>query len=96
MDKVTTTEALTELTKRLAAERSAYAKQVVISSGTCGEACGSLDLVEAFRQELAKQGLADEVLLRVTGCHGFCEQEPLVIIQPGNVFYCHVSPEDVT
>ena len=96
MDKVTTTEALTKLTERLAAERSAYAKQVIISSGTCGEACGSLALVEAFRQELAKQGLADEVLIRVTGCHGFCEQEPLVIIQPGNVFYCHVSPEDVT
>jgi NADH-quinone oxidoreductase subunit F len=34
------------------------------------------------------------VRLRVTGCHGFCEQGPVVIIDPGNVFYCRVSPED--
>ena len=95
MHKVTTQESLTKLRKRLVTERSAYAKEVIISSGTCGEAGGSLSVVEAFREELAKQGLADEVLLRVTGCHGFCEQEPLVIIKPGNTFYCHVGPNDV-
>ena len=95
MHKVTTQESLAELRKRLVTARSAYAKQVIISSGTCGEACGSLGVVEAFRETLAKQGLADEVLLRVTGCHGFCEQEPLVIVKPGSTFYCHVGPDDV-
>jgi len=95
MHKITTQESLAELRKRLASERDAYSKQVIISSGTCGEACGSVAVVDAFREELAKQGLADEVLLRVTGCHGFCEQEPLAIIRPGNVFYCHINPEDV-
>jgi NADH-quinone oxidoreductase subunit F len=34
------------------------------------------------------------VRLCVTGCHGFCEQGPIIVIEPGNVFYCHVSPED--
>jgi NADH-quinone oxidoreductase subunit F len=31
----------------------------------------------------------------VTGCHGFCEQGPIVVIDPGGLFYCHVEPEDV-
>ena len=68
---------------------------MIVSSGTCGEACGSLNVVKAFREELATQGLIETVLLRATGCHGFCEQEPLVIIDPGNILYCGVSSEDV-
>jgi NADH-quinone oxidoreductase subunit F len=34
------------------------------------------------------------VRLCVTGCHGFCEQGPVIIIEPGNIFYCRVLPED--
>jgi len=32
--------------------------------------------------------------VRATGCHGFCEQGPIVVIEPGNTFYCHVLPDD--
>ncbi len=95
MDKVTTPRSLDELRQRLAGQRNAYAKQVIVSSGTCGEACGSLTVVEAFQVELAKRGLADTALLRATGCHGFCEQEPLTVIEPGGVFYCRISADDV-
>ena len=48
-----------------------------------------------MRQELEQQGLKNKVRLRLTGCHGFCEQGPLAIIEPVNVFYCHIKPEDV-
>jgi len=81
--------------KRLVAERKPYTRQVIVSSGTCGEACGSLDVAQAFRRELAAQGVADKVLFRVTGCHGFCEQEPLALIEPGNILYCRLSADDV-
>ncbi|MHC4406576.1 MAG: (2Fe-2S) ferredoxin domain-containing protein, partial [Planctomycetota bacterium] len=30
-----------------------------------------------------------------TGCHGFCERGPLVVVDPGNVFYPDVKEEDV-
>jgi len=50
--------------------------------------------MDAVRDELSRQGLEPGVRLRVTGCHGFCEQGPVMVIEPGNVFYCHVSPED--
>ena len=55
MHKVTTQESLAELRKRLVTDRSAYAKEVIISSGTCGEAGGSLAVVEAFREELVRR-----------------------------------------
>ncbi|MFH1413378.1 MAG: NADH-ubiquinone oxidoreductase-F iron-sulfur binding region domain-containing protein [Candidatus Omnitrophota bacterium] len=71
------------------------AKTIIISSGTCGQACNSLGVVEALERELGKQKLKDKVRLRVTGCHGFCEQEPLMVIEPGNIFYCRIKPEDI-
>jgi NADH:ubiquinone oxidoreductase subunit F (NADH-binding)/(2Fe-2S) ferredoxin/NAD-dependent dihydropyrimidine dehydrogenase PreA subunit len=62
--------------------------------GTGCQACGCLAVAEAIRAELADQGMTQRVSLRVTGCHGFCEQGPLMVIEPGNVFYCHVRPDD--
>ncbi|KKM24270.1 hypothetical protein LCGC14_1606760, partial [marine sediment metagenome] len=49
----------------------------------------------ALRAELASRGLGETIRLCVTGCHGFCEQGPIVVIDPANVFYCHVTPDDV-
>ena len=94
MHKLTSLESLAQFRSRLKAQREAYSHTVIVSSGTCGEACGSLDVIRAFREELSEQGLERSVLLRTTGCHGFCEQEPLAVIEPGNTFYCRLTPDD--
>jgi NADH-quinone oxidoreductase subunit F len=52
-------------------------------------------VAEALKSALASEGLADSVELRLTGCHGFCEQGPIMVIDPANILYCHVTPEDV-
>jgi len=62
---------------------------ISISSGTCGQARGSTKVVEAFKEE--SKGKID---IKVTGCHGFCEAEPNVIIFPEGIFYQHLKPED--
>ena len=85
---------MASLRQQLLTQCEAYSKQVIVSAGTCGESRGALEVVRALREELTGLGLDDQVLLRVTGCHGFCEQEPMVIIQPGNILYCHVRPQD--
>ena len=94
--RLRTQESLSSLRMKLVARAEACSKQVVVSSGTCGESRGTLEVASALREELARCGLGDQVLFRVTGCHGFCEQEPIVIIQPGNVLYCHVGPQDAS
>ena len=33
--------------------------------------------------------------VRTTGCHGFCERGPVVVIHPQGIFYQHVKPEDI-
>jgi NADH-quinone oxidoreductase subunit F len=50
--------------------------------------------VDAVKTEIKKQKLGKKVTVRVTGCHGFCEQGPLMVLEPGNIFYCHLNPED--
>ena len=67
---------------------------VIISSVTCGQASGSLNVITALKKELKKHKLENKLRLRITGCHGFCEQEPLMVIEPKSIFYCHLKPED--
>ena len=43
---------------------------------------------------MAKQGLDKKMRLCVTGCHGFCEQGPVMIIEPEDTFYCKLNPDD--
>lgn len=72
----------------------AHAQRIVVSGGTCGEARGSKSLVEAFESELKKHPELS-VELKFTGCHGYCEREPIVVIQPKGIFYQRVESKHV-
>jgi len=95
MKKINTPEKLIEWRRRIISETPSYEKTVVISSGTCGQASGSLQIIEAFTQELEKRGLETKVRIKITGCHGFCEMEPNVIIYPDEIYYKKLKPKDV-
>ena len=43
---------------------------------------------------LKARGYENEVNIIKTGCFGFCEQGPIVKIEPDNVFYVRVGPKD--
>ena len=68
---------------------------VAVCCGTGCSASGAREVVAAFEEQLLQRELEVPVLTRITGCHGFCEQGPLVVVEPGNIFYCRVEPEDV-
>jgi NADH-quinone oxidoreductase subunit F len=48
-----------------------------------------------IQDEIEKQGLNGEVEFRKTGCHGFCERGPIVVIRPEETCYFQITPEDV-
>ena len=68
---------------------------VLICAGTGCTASGAKKVEAALREELAKKGLDKEVMIVETGCHGFCEAGPLLIVYPEGTFYVRVQPEDV-
>lgn len=80
--------------KQLLLDRKSINKTIIVCGGTGCNASYSQDVIEAINRELIKQEMDSSVHLRMTGCHGFCEQGPIAIIEPGNTFYCHINPED--
>ena len=94
MLQLSTKEDLGELRKELLDNRRKINKTLVICGDTGCKASGSQEVIDAVNKELLMQGMDSIVQLRITGCHGFCEQGPIAVIEPGNIFYCHVTPDD--
>jgi NADH-quinone oxidoreductase subunit F len=88
---------LKDLEQTIAAQKRQRATDerpvVTVSAGTCGRARGSLKVLDALNASLRKAKLDKKVNIRVTGCHGFCEAEPNLIIHPGGLFYQKVDPK---
>ncbi|MBW1897069.1 MAG: (2Fe-2S) ferredoxin domain-containing protein, partial [Deltaproteobacteria bacterium] len=79
---------------RLRQTRKNIRATLTLCGGTGCQASQCQSVVDAVKEELKEHGLENSVHVRVTGCHGFCEQGPIVVFEPGNIFYCHVLPED--
>ena len=55
----------------------------------------SVKVVAALEEEIRRRGLEEQIAIVRTGCHGFCEMGPIMVVEPQNIFYCHVKPKDV-
>jgi NADH:ubiquinone oxidoreductase subunit F (NADH-binding)/(2Fe-2S) ferredoxin/NAD-dependent dihydropyrimidine dehydrogenase PreA subunit len=83
-----------------AADSSAYLTgdsktEIRICAGTACHASGRVALREAIVKALAERGLSESVKVIETGCHGFCEVGPIVVLRPQGVFYPRLKPKDI-
>ena len=67
---------------------------VWVCQGTGCESSKSADIRAGLEEEVNKAGLPN-IQVNFTGCHGFCQQGPIVIVEPEGVFYAQVALEDV-
>jgi NADH-quinone oxidoreductase subunit F len=95
MKKLTHPNHLAEWKTKILEERPSYQKTIVVAAGTCGREKGSLLVLEALKRELESRGLKETIGIEVTGCHGFCEMEPNIVIHPDGIFYKKLEPKDV-
>jgi (2Fe-2S) ferredoxin len=51
--------------------------------------------MQKFMEEIEERGTGGGVFLTNTGCFGICEQGPVVVVYPDNVWYGSVTPDDV-
>ena len=70
---------------------------ITVCGGTGCRVYGSEKIWNAFRDEIEQQEVnaTVEFDVKVTGCHGFCEKGPLVVIHPQGILYTHVDAKDV-
>ncbi len=74
--------------------QSSKKPRILIGTGTCGRAAGSLKTLEAIKNELKRLNI--DAIVTEVGCIGLCYTEPIVdIIKPGQprIAYGKVTPE---
>ncbi len=70
-------------------------QSIMVCCGTGCRARNGLGVAEALGEELAKKDLGEvKVELTSTGCHGWCEQGPIVTVEPDGIFYTNVKADD--
>jgi len=75
-------------------DAAAEKTRVLVCEGTGCVSSKSPDIRKALEELIREKGLSDRVDVGLTGCHGFCERGPIVIVEPEGIFYCRVKPED--
>ncbi|MBT9167496.1 MAG: NADP-reducing hydrogenase subunit HndC [Syntrophomonadaceae bacterium] len=71
-----------------------YRSHVLICTGTGCVASGSHPTRDALLDELRNRGLGKEIKVIDTGCFGFCQFGPNIVVYPEGTFYCQVEPKD--
>ena len=94
MTRLPSIQELDKLRARLQKEKDPSRNVIAICRSTGCTAHGSAAVIAAFEEELEKAGITNTEIL-TTGCHGFCEKGPIVVIRPEEIFYHSVTPEDV-
>jgi NADH-quinone oxidoreductase subunit F len=95
MTSVGTPEELQQVQERLQASRDPHQPRVSVCCGTGCRVHGSMEVIGAFREEIEVRRLNGDVAVVGTGCHGFCEKGPVVVLKPSGVFYQGVTADDV-
>lgn len=67
---------------------------IKVCAGTACRSSRSRELIAALREELDERDIED-VKVKKTGCMGFCEMGPVMVIEPDDIFYTKVAEEDV-
>ncbi len=86
---------LEKLRKNIIAKKDPNAPAIAVCVSTGCEALGVKGVLKAFKEEFKKQGLEGKIEIKETGCLGFCEKGPRIVVYPEEIFYFQVKATDV-
>ncbi len=95
MNRINSPEELEQLRKAIIQRTPFERPCITVCGGTGCRAWGCEKVIKAFSDEINRKDLSEKVDVRITGCHGFCEQGPIVVIHPEGIFYPRAKVEDV-
>jgi NADH-quinone oxidoreductase subunit F len=95
MARINSPAELEELRKSILSERDPKKPCITLCSGSACQASGSREVAAGLEEEIDKQGLSGQVEIRKTGCHGFCERGPIIVIHPEEICYLQIEPKDI-
>ena len=68
---------------------------LLVCAGTGCVANHAFEIKDGLEKEIVQRGLQNEVAVVTTGCQGFCERGPIVIVQPDGIFYERIQSENI-
>ncbi|MFH1651367.1 MAG: NuoF family protein [Chloroflexota bacterium] len=68
---------------------------LIVCQGTGCVSCGAQEIQVALEAEITRLNLNGSVEVKPTGCHGFCQRGPIVVVEPQGIFYSKLKTEDV-
>ena len=95
MEQLKSPSDLERLRKDILAKRDPNRPAVAVCVSTGCEALGVKGVLIAFEDEIKRQGLEGKIGIKETGCLGFCEKGPRVVIYPEEIYYFRVKSTDV-
>ncbi len=95
MAQLNSPEKLDKFRQEILSKRDPGKPCISICAGAGCIATGADEVIAVFKAEIEKQGLRADVDTKGTGCPGFCERGPVVVIYPEEICYLQVTPEDV-
>ena len=95
MPQINSPAELEEFRKGILSKRDPNKPCITLCAGSACHASGSGEVAAAIEEEISKQGLSAAVDVRKTGCHGFCERGPIILIHPKEICYLQIEPKDV-
>jgi len=95
LQKIRTISDLEDIRESILQDKDSEKTIIRLCLSTGCRAQKSLKVNEALENEIKKYGLQNKIEIKKTGCHGFCEMGPIMVIEPANIFYCNVKPKHV-
>lgn len=68
--------------------------RILVCEGTGCVSSKSPDIRLALEERVNEFGLGDTVEVGFSGCHGFCQIGPIVVVEPEGILYCRVKTKD--
>ena len=95
MPRLSSPSELEELRLKIIAKRDPNKLCITLCSGTGCRASGSEQVNASLEEEIKRQGVEGKIDIRRTGCHGFCERGPIIVIYPQEICYVNLQASDV-
>jgi NADH-quinone oxidoreductase subunit F len=97
MNPLATIAELTHFRHRVMGEKKVLHKKptLIMCAGTGGQASGSNDIMRIVKRYIIERNLREKISLKITGCQGFCEMDPFILVEPGQRLYPKLLIEDV-
>ncbi len=86
-------EALAAVAAEYKANQQKFKWEILVcgGAGCVSSGCGAVR--DALAAAVSAEGIENDVRITVTGCMGLCAAGPVMLVQPGEIFYTAMTPE---